>query len=236
MNCVAFRRCASPRRACYNQPPDTILPRGMPMILKRLYIFLISVTLLSAVARAEVGFNRDIRPIMSDTCFRCHGPDKNARIVGLRLDLREEALKPAIDGKVPIVPGKPEQSEIITRIFSSDPSHIMPPAFSHKTLTQAQKETIRQWVAEGAKYEGHWSFQAVKRPPVPETTGGKGTVRNPIDAFIQARLAKEGLHPSAEADRRTLIRRVTLDLTGLPPTPAEVERFVQDQSPDAYEK
>src|SRR6266567_1687340 len=99
----------------------------MPMMLKRLCIFLISVTLVSVAARAEVGFNRDIRPIMSDTCFRCHGPDKGARMVGLRLDIRGEALKPAVDGKIPIVPGKPESSEIITRIFSSDTSHVMPP-------------------------------------------------------------------------------------------------------------
>jgi hypothetical protein len=213
----------------------------MPMKLKRLWILpfgvaLASMTLGSSAARAEVGFNRDIRPIMSDTCFRCHGPDKSARMVNLRLDIREEALKPAIDGKVPIVPGKPEESEIVKRIFSTDTSRLMPPPFAHKTLTQAQKETIRQWVAEGAKYEGHWSFQSVKRPAVPDVPGASGTVRNPIDAFIQVRLAKEGLHPSPEADRRTLLRRVTLDLTGLPPTPAEVEEFVQDKSPDAYEK
>jgi hypothetical protein len=191
--------------------------------------------MLASAAQAEVGFNRDIRPIMSDTCFKCHGPDKNARVMGLRLDIREEALKPAVDGKIPIVPGKPEESEIIKRIFADDPARRMPPEFAHKTLTQAQKETIRQWVAEGAKYEGHWSFQAIKRPPVPEVTG-KGPVRNPVDAFVQARLAKEGLEPSPEADRRVLIRRVTLDLTGLPPTPAEVEQFVSDQSPDAYDK
>src|SRR6266576_6612086 len=103
----------------------------------RLPLILATIVATATPSHAAVNFNRDIRPIMSDTCFRCHGPDKNARIVGLRLDLREEALKPAIDGKVPIVPGKPEQSEIITRIFSSDPRHVMPPAFSHKTLTQA---------------------------------------------------------------------------------------------------
>ncbi|HZP00197.1 MAG TPA: PSD1 and planctomycete cytochrome C domain-containing protein [Terriglobia bacterium] len=202
----------------------------------RLVSSFLSVILLSATLRAEVGFNRDIRPIMSDTCFRCHGPDKNARMAGLRLDIREEALKPAMDGKIPIVPGRPDQSEIIRRIFSTDSSEIMPPEFSHKTLTQEQKETIRRWVAEGAPYEGHWSFQPVKRPPVPKVSDGGTPIRNPIDAFVQARLAKEGLKPSPEADRRTLIRRVTLDLTGLPPTPTEVEQFVNDKSPDAYEK
>lgn len=206
------------------------------MILNRLRLFLFSVLLLSTFARAEVGFNRDIRPIMSDTCFRCHGPDKNARMVNLRLDLREEALKPAIDGKIPIVPGKPEESEIIKRIFSAGTSRLMPPAFSHKVLTKTQKETIRRWVAEGAKYEGNWSFQPIKRPQVPTVSGSAAPVRNPVDAFIQARLIKEGLQPSPEADRRTLIRRVTLDVTGLPPTPSEVERFLADKSPDAYDK
>ena len=152
----------------------------------------------------------------------------------LRLDIREDAVKPAGSGKTPIIPGKPEESEIIRRIFSVEASQIMPPEFAHKTLTQSQKETIRQWVAEGARYEGHWSFQPITRPAVPEVA--QGSIRNPIDAFIQVRLTKEGLTPSPEADRRTLIRRVTLDLTGLPPTPAEVQAFSMDQSTDAYEK
>jgi hypothetical protein len=195
---------------------------------------LLACVLLSWPASAQVGFNRDIRPIMSDTCFRCHGPDKSARVMDLRLDIRDEALKPLVNGKIPIVPGKPEQSEIIRRIFATDESEIMPPEYAHKALTQVQKETIRQWVAEGAKYEGHWSFQPIKRPPVPEVSGNPGLVENPIDAFIQARLAKEGLRPSPEADRRTLIRRVTLDLTGLPPTAEEVQQFVNAQSKDAY--
>ena len=146
--------------------------------------FLVASTLLPWSARAQVSFNRDIRPIMSDTCFRCHGPDKSARVMNLRLDLRDEALKPAVDGKIPIVPGKPEQSEIIRRIFATDISEIMPPESAHKALALAQKETIRQWVAEGAKYEGHWSFQAVKRTPVPEIGGNPALIQNPIDAFI----------------------------------------------------
>jgi hypothetical protein len=197
---------------------------------------LLACGLLPSSGAAQVSFNRDIRPIMSDTCFRCHGPDKSARMMDLRLDIRDEALKPAVDGKIPIMPGKPEQSEIIRRIFATDASEIMPPEFAHKALTQAQKETIRQWVAEGAKYEGHWSFQPVSRPPVPEISGNRALVENPIDAFIQARLAKEGLQPSPEADRRTLIRRVTLDLTGLPPTAQQVQQFVDNKSPDAYAK
>lgn len=181
-------------------------------------------------AQGAVSFNRDIRPIMSDTCFRCHGPDKNARMAELRLDIREEALKARKTGVVPIVPGNPERSAIVQRIFAKD-ARIMPPQFAHKELSQAQKNTIRQWVAEGAKYEGHWAYAPVERPAVPASAA-----RNPIDAFIQARLSREGLAPSPEADRRTLIRRVTLDLTGLPPEPADVDAFVKDTAADSYEK
>ncbi len=186
-------------------------------------------------AGPTVRFNRDIRPIMSDTCFRCHGPDKRARMMGLRLDIREEALKTTKSGVTPIVPGDPEHSAIIQRIFGTG-AKIMPPGFAHKELTQQQKETIKRWVAEGAQYEGHWAYQAVKRPPVPEIADPKAPIRNPIDAFIQERLAKDGLSPAPEADRRTLLRRVTFDLTGLPPTPAEMAAFVADKSPDAYDK
>jgi hypothetical protein len=206
------------------------------MILRKIRLVPLGLLIWMSSIHGEVGFNRDIRPIMSDTCFRCHGPDKNARMANLRLDIREQALKPTESGKTPIVPGKPEESEIVRRVFSEDATQIMPPEFSHKTLTKLQKETIRQWVAEGAKYEGHWSFQPVKRPAVPEVTGQGALIRNPIDAFVQSRLFKEGLQPSPEADRRTLIRRVSLDLTGLPPTAAEVEAFISDQAPNAYEK
>src|SRR5581483_5271465 len=198
----------------------------------------IALCLLAAAisSQAEVGFNRDIRPIMSNTCFRCHGPDKNARMAGLRLDIREEALKLTKSGVTPIVPGDPDRSAIVQRIFATD-ARIMPPAFAHKELTQAQKETIRRWVAEGAKYEGHWAYMPIRRPAVPEIARNTSApVRNPIDAFVQLRLAQEGLKPSPEADRRTLLRRVSLDLTGLPPTPAEVAAFEKDKSPDAYEK
>jgi hypothetical protein len=180
-------------------------------------------------AFAEVRFNRDVRPIMADTCFRCHGPDKSSRMAGMRLDIRDEALKRLPDGNTPIVPGDPEKSAIIQRVFAKD-ARTMPPAYIHKDLTPAQKETIRQWVAEGAKYEGHWVYQPIQRQSPPDPA------LHPIDAFIQARLAREGLHPSPEADRRTLIRRVTLDLTGLPPTPEDTAQFLKDRSPKAYEK
>ena len=192
---------------------------------------------LALTAGAEpVKFNRDIRPIMSDTCFRCHGPDKRARMAGMRLDRREEALKTTASGAVPIVPGEPDKSAIVQRIFAADPARRMPPKYAEKVLTDAQKETIRRWVAEGAVYEGHWAYQPVKRPIVPDVPGAKAPIRNPIDNFIQARLAREQLTPSPEADRRTLLRRVTLDLTGIPPTPEDAAAFLNDQSPDAYEK
>jgi hypothetical protein len=183
----------------------------------------------SFASAATVSFNRDIRPIMADTCFRCHGPDKSSRMANLRLDLRDEAVKANRKGEAPIVPGNAQASLIIKRIFNSNPAMVMPPKQAHKDLTAAQKETIRKWVDEGAAYEGHWAYQPLKRPAVP----GEG---HPIDAFIAQRLAAAGLTPSQEADRRTLIRRVTLDLTGLPPAPEQVDEFVADQAPDAYRK
>jgi hypothetical protein len=159
---------------------------------------------------------------MSDTCFKCHGPDKSGRMANLRLDLREEALKPNRRGLAPIVPGDPAKSHIIQRIFAGNAS-LMPPASSHKSLTQAQKETLKRWVAEGAKYEGHWAYEPIRRQP-----GAS------IDSLIRARLGS--LQPAPVADRLTLIRRASLDLTGIPPTPEEVDAFVNDRSPNAYEK
>ena len=178
-------------------------------------------------AETKLRFNRDIRPIMSDTCFHCHGPDKNSRKGGLRLDLREEALKPAKSGAIPIVPGKPEESEIITRIFTTDADDLMPPDDAHKELTAAQKETFRRWVAEGAEYEAHWAYTPLLAPPIPKIAANGYPLQNPIDSFIAEKLVEKKITPSQEADPRTLIRRLTLDLTGLPPTPQEVEAFAQ---------
>jgi hypothetical protein len=191
-------------------------------------------TVAAATEPDRVSFNRDLRPIMSDTCFRCHGPDRNARQADMRLDIREEATRPGRSGRIPIVPGDPDQSEIIRRIFSSG-ANVMPPRSAHKDLTQAQKDIIRRWVAEGAVYEGHWAFQPVKRPPVPAIADAS-RIKNPIDQFIQDRLRREGLDSSSRADKRTLLRRVTLDLTGLLPAPEEMRAFLADTSPDAYEK
>ncbi|GBL25015.1 hypothetical protein EMGBS6_18000 [Opitutia bacterium] len=190
--------------------------------------------LLGAADTADtVRFNRDIRPIMSDTCFHCHGFDPKSRKGGLRLDIREDALKAGKSGEIAIVPGKPEQSEIIKRIFSTDAEDIMPEKESHKTLTAAQKELFRRWVAQGAVYEPHWAYKPLETPVIPALPiGGK----NPIDAFIGAKLAEKKINPSAEATKERLLRRVALDLTGLPPTPAETAVFLADKSADSYEK
>lgn len=168
---------------------------------------------------------------MSDTCFRCHGPDASSRMAGLRLDLREEAIsRKTQSGRLALVPGRPDESEIIVRVFSTSKARVMPPVAAHKDLTEKQKQTLRRWVLEGAKYEGHWAWQPVRKPPVPAGAG------HPVDAFILDRLAREGLKPAPEADRRTLLRRVTLDLTGLPPTAEETAAFLNDKAPGAYER
>lgn len=172
----------------------------------------------------RVSFNRDIRPIMSDTCFHCHGFDASTRKAGMRLDIREEALKRTKGGFIPIVPGKPDESEIILRIQDADDP--MPPAEAHKTLTKAQKDLFRRWVAEGAEYEPHWAYAKLTRPQVPTSRDPKYAASNPVDAFIRATLAEKKIAPSAEADPQRLIRRVTLDLTGLPPTPEDVSSFL----------
>ncbi|MBM3756269.1 MAG: DUF1553 domain-containing protein [Acidobacteria bacterium] len=179
-------------------------------------IFLLALTALALQSQQPVSFNREIRPIMADTCFRCHGPDKSSRMANMRLDLREEAVKPNARGRAPIVPGNPEQSEIVRRIFTTNSMQLMPPASAHKTLTAAQKDTIRRWVAEGAVYEGHWAYEPLRR----------GAATASIDGFIAAKQHAAGLTMSAEADRATLIRRLALDLTGVPPAPTEVAAFV----------
>ncbi|MCB1277366.1 PSD1 and planctomycete cytochrome C domain-containing protein [Prosthecobacter sp.] len=185
-----------------------------------------------APAAEKIIFNRDIRPILSDKCFHCHGPDEKERKSGLRLDVRDEALRPAESGVAAIKPGDPKHSELISRCLTADKDDLMPPPKLGKPLTAREKELLQQWVAEGAEYQGHWAFIPPTRPAVPALKAGQ----QPIDAFITARLTKEGLQPSPEADRATLIRRASLDLVGLPPTPAEVATFESDASPNAYEK
>jgi hypothetical protein len=181
-----------------------------------------------------VEFNRDIRPILSDNCFQCHGPDKAKRKADLRLDTEDGALADLGEARA-IVPGDPAKSEVYRRITTDKASERMPPPKSAHRLTGLQIELLRRWIEQGAKWQKHWSFLPPQRPPLPQV---KNTAwpRNALDRFILDRLEREGLHPSREADRITLLRRVTLDLTGLPPTPAEVDAFLADRSPDAYQK
>jgi hypothetical protein len=180
-------------------------------------------------------FNRDIRPILSDKCFASHGPEAASREGGFRLDQRESAVGEADSGSIPVVPGDPTASELIVRITSDDESLRMPPADSHKTLTPEEIETLRRWIAQGAEWQQHWSFTSPVRPDLPAVQH-ENWPRGPIDRFIVARLEQEKLTPATESDRTTLLRRVTLDLTGLPPTPAEVDAFLADNRPDAYER
>jgi len=187
----------------------------------------------SVAATGPVSYNRDVRPILSENCFSCHGADSASRKDSLRLDRFEDAIAKRDNGVGVIVPGKPEASEFITRVESSDDP--MPPEKSHKVLSVAQKSTLRRWVAEGAKYEAHWSFTPPLRPETP-SVATSGWPKNPVDHFILQGLENRKLTPAPEAGRHALIRRVTLDLTGLPPTPAEVNAFIADNSANAYEK
>ena len=180
---------------------------------------------VSSIRAAEtIQFNRDIRPILSDNCFYCHGPDKNHREADLRLDVREEAIHLKA-----IVPSKPSESKLLERILSLDASEVMPPPESHKKLTEKQKETLRLWIEQGAEYQLHWSYEKPIKAPTP-------TGKNAIDTLVRNRLVKIGLKPSLPADRRILIRRLYADLVGLPPTPEQVAAFVNDSSANAYDK
>jgi hypothetical protein len=193
---------------------------------------------LPAVSRAEDGrinFDRDIRPILSNNCFKCHGPDHKQRKAGLRLDRRDGALAELKSGDRAIVPGKREKSALVARITAADPQERMPPLSSGKKLTHEQIELLIKWVDEGGEYRDHWSFIPLRKPELPPVKD-LAFMHNPIDQFVLARLEHEGLRPSPPADKVTLIRRVTYDLTGLPPTPAEVDAFLADYSPEAYER
>ncbi|RLS38402.1 MAG: DUF1553 domain-containing protein [Planctomycetota bacterium] len=183
-----------------------------------------------ALGAPRLEFNRDIRPILAENCFACHGPDSAARKADLRLDRREDAIKAGA-----IVPGKPDESALVERVFETAADKIMPPPKAHKVLKPAQKELLQAWVAQGAEYQLHWSFLTPPRPVVPVVVN-KSWARNPVDSFLLAGMEARGLAPAPEADRHTLARRLSFDLTGLPPAPDLVSGFVADQSPDAYEK
>jgi hypothetical protein len=182
---------------------------------------LFALVFLAGVCRAAnpVDFARDVRPILSDRCFTCHGPDEASRKAGLRLDIESGA-------RHVVTPGDPAASRILRRVAPAQPALRMPPPYSdRKPLTEPEVATLRAWIEQGAKWQSHWSFTAPARPALPEVRN-TGWVRNPIDRFVLARLEKEGITPSPEADRARLLRRVSFDLTGLPPTPAELDAFL----------
>ena len=200
--------------------------------------------LLAATALLPVGwaclaegpdFAREVRPILSNRCFKCHGPDEDHQEAGLRLDVSEAAHAELDSGTRAIVPGHPDDSELIARITSTDPDLVMPPPHTKVKLTEDEKRILAAWVAAGAEYRPHWAFVKPERPGMPEAEND-GWARNGIDRFVRARLHEEGLTPSPEADRATLCRRAHLDLVGLPPTPAELAAFLADEAPDAYER
>lgn len=194
-------------------------------------LILATATVGAAPAKADkLEYNRDIRPILSESCFPCHGPDKNQRKAKLRLDIRAAALE-----KKAFVPGKPNDSELVRRIFTSKQDDLMPPPDSHKELAPAQKELLKRWIAEGAEYQPHWAYINPVRSAVPAVKNAQWT-KDPIDAFVLHDLETKKLKPSPEADKRVLLRRLSLDLIGLPPAPAEVEAFLADTSPLAYER
>ncbi|MCP4510022.1 MAG: DUF1549 domain-containing protein, partial [Fuerstiella sp.] len=176
----------------------------------------------------DIRFSRDILPGLSENCFFCHGPDKAQRQADLRLDT-EAGVVMSIDRESLI------DSELLQRIFSTDPDEMMPPPDSNRSLSTLEKEDLKRWVIGGATWDRHWSFEPLVAPVVPQVNFANQPVRNPIDAFVQSTLAERKLHPSIEAARHTLLRRVTLDVTGLPPTMEAIRTFTDDKSPDAYE-
>ncbi len=199
--------------------------------------FSMHLLLLGSLQATEAGpadepldFNRDIRPILSENCFYCHGQDGNKREGDLRLDVRQEAID-----RGAIVPDKPDESELLKRIHSDDPDTVMPPPKSNRRLSDQQKAMLKRWIAGGALYANHWAYQTPERPGLP-TVKDAAWVRNPIDHFVLSQLEARQLKPSPEADRATLIKRLHADLVGLPPTPEAVDAFVNDTDPEAYEK
>jgi hypothetical protein len=184
---------------------------------------------------AHVNYLHDIRPILSNTCYACHGPDEASREANLRLDRPESAFGSTASGSVPIVPGDPNDSELIRRISSRTPDEVMPPVDSGKSLSPEQIALLRRWIEQGADWNQHWAFVPPWRPVLPQTSDSKWPP-NPIDYFVLEQLDQRGWQPSAEADKEILIRRVTFDLTGLPPTLDEVDAFLSDDSPGAYER
>ncbi len=205
---------------------------------RRLWPPLLLPLLLAGCERApqeKLSFNESIQPILSENCYGCHGPDSGSRKAQLRLDHAKFAYAPHGEFGAALVPGEPDESPLVHRIEAKDPQERMPPPEAHRTLTAQQVALLRRWVGEGAQYEQHWAFIAPKKPTPPRSAQGDAWAKNDIDRFIFSRLQTGGLSPSAEADKRSLIRRVSYDLTGLPPTPEEVAAFLDDATPQAYE-
>ena len=198
-------------------------------------LFVAGVTSAFGAAKSTIDFTKDIRPILSDNCFTCHGPDEKARKAKLRLDTKEDAFKEARSGGYAIMPGKPEQSSLIERITTTDEEEIMPPPKTGRKLTAAQKDLLKRWIAEGAQWQVHWAFEPAKKPELPKVNDRRFS-KNPIDTFVAAKLKESKLKPAPRADKVTEIRRASLDLIGLPPTPQEVDAFLADKDPKAYEK
>jgi hypothetical protein len=212
--------------------------RNLPCALRRAWSLLalvgpFSLAAMAAPPRLErparVPFNREIRPILAENCFTCHGPDHNKRMAGLRLDVREEAV-----ARGAFVPGKPERSKLIARVFATEESRLMPPVFSHKHLTTVQKNLLRRWIEQGAVYEPHWAYVRLPARVAVPAVKNAAWCRSPIDRFVLARLEREGLAPSPDTGRTDWLRRVTLDLTGLPPAPRDADAFLADRSKAAY--
>ncbi len=211
----------------------------MKPLVPTIGVFLLTLSIIAAppadqgptTPPAKIEYNRDVRPILADNCFACHGPDEKTRKAKLRLDTKEGMFSAKT-----VVPGKAAESELMVRIMAHDGAELMPPAKSGKKLSAAQIATLKTWIDQGAIWSSHWAFTAPVRPAVPEIRNPKVEIRNPIDAFVAERLIREKLTQSPPADKATLIRRLSLDLTGLPPTPEEVAAFLKDDSPDAYEK
>ena len=212
--------------------PPEFPPADLPVSIFAVFRGLVAVCLLAATAfAAPLEFNRDIRPILSEHCFACHGPDSASRKADLRLDRRESALAER-EGKRAIVPGDAAKSELVRRITSHDADERMPPAESKLVLNASEIALLRRWIDEGAKWGEHWAFVTPKRPPIPATAGSRLPLadwpRNAIDHFILAKLESKSLVPAPPADPRVLIRRVYFDLIGLPPTPKEIDDFVAE--------
>lgn len=216
--------------------PRTIdVPRTIviQMIAMQVIAILFFQVVLGVAQESDIEFNRDIRPLLSDNCFACHGPDSGQRQAGLRLDLGADNVDELIDREI-IVPGNPELSELVRRVMSDDPDEVMPPANHRKRLTDSQKQLLSRWVQQGAPFQTHWAWRPVNRPQ-PPNVNDKRWVINDIDRFVLSELERRQIQPSAGADRRTLLRRLYLDLIGLPPTPEQLEAFARDDSADAYE-